>query len=131
MPAHQVIGTWADIFAPHSAEVQQIGLTLRALILRLHPQAVQVARPGDNGVTFGLGPRKMLDGYLYLAPHRGRVNLGFYQGAALVDNSRVLEGTGKALRHVKVCDLATASQPALAELIGQAIARQQEIGNRQ
>jgi hypothetical protein len=35
-------------------------------------------------------------------PMRGYVNLGFYQGALLVDPKRLLEGTGKGLRHVKI-----------------------------
>ena len=33
---------------------------------------------------------------------RGYINLGFYQGAVLADPERLLEGTGKGLRHVKI-----------------------------
>lgn len=97
-----VIGTWDEVFAESPADVQSLALALRGLILRLDPGVVEVARPGDGAVTFGHGPRKMKDGYAYLAPHRDRVNFGFYHGATLADPAGLLEGTGKALRHVKV-----------------------------
>lgn len=97
-----MIGTWQDVFGQSPPEVQALALTLRDMIARLHPAAVAVARPGDGAVTFGHGPRKMKDGYVYLAPHRDRVNLGFYHGAHLHDPSGLLEGTGKTLRHVKL-----------------------------
>ena len=44
----------------------------------------------------------MSDACLYLMPHKAWVNLGFYQGVTLPDPLRLLEGTGKALRHVKL-----------------------------
>ena len=77
-------------------------MAVRDLVHVLHPQTVEVARPGDRAVTFGHGPRKMKDGYLYLMPQRAWVNLGFYHGADLPDPAGLLEGTGKALRHVKL-----------------------------
>lgn len=127
MTGGPVIGTWEDVFSSHSAEVQAIGLALRDLILSVHPGAVMVARPGDNGVTFGTGPRKMLDGYIYLAPHQVRVNFGFYQGAHLADPSALMQGTGTNLRHIKVVDLATVGWPEMRDLVQQALARQREI----
>jgi hypothetical protein len=39
---------------------------------------------------------------VYVAAFREHVNLGFYRGAELADPERLLEGTGKGLRHVKV-----------------------------
>ncbi|MEO8242446.1 MAG: DUF1801 domain-containing protein [bacterium] len=100
----EVIGRWDDVFGPSTSEVQTVGLALRGLIRALHPAVVEVARPGDRAVSFGHGPRKMKDSYAYLMPQRSWVNLGFYQGASLSDPFGLLEGTGKALRHVKVRD---------------------------
>ena len=42
---------------------------------------------------------------------RGYINLGFYQGAVLADPQRLLEGTGKGLRHAKIRSLAEANRP--------------------
>ncbi len=97
-----VIGTWDDVFRAASPEVQAVAVAARGLILSLHPEVVEVARPGDRAVSFGHGPRKMTDGYAYLMPQRAWVNLGFYHGATLPDPHGLLEGTGKALRHVKL-----------------------------
>ena len=112
---------WDEVFGTAPPEVQAIAEGLRDEILRQFPGCVMTARPGDGAVTFGSGPRKMLDGCLYLAPQRGRVNLGFYHGASLADPAGLLEGTGKALRHVKVTG--PEPSPALVALIGAALER--------
>ena len=43
---------------------------------------------GDNAATYGVGQRKMTDGYAYIVPMRGCISLGFYQGAMLEDPER-------------------------------------------
>lgn len=116
-----VIGTWDDVFGRSSPQVQALALAARDLIRGLHPGVVEVARPGDGAVTFGLGPRKMKDGYAYLAPHQAWVNLGFYQGAHLKDPGALLEGTGKSMRHVK---LLQALPDGIEALLRQALQRQ-------
>ena len=47
----------------------------------------------------------------------GHVNVGFYCGAALVDPARLLEGSGKRMRHVKLRPDVSVDATALAELI--------------
>ena len=60
---------------------------------------VETVRLGDNAATYGVGPKKMTDGYAYIMPMRGYINLGFYQGAVLADPERLLAvGTGTGLR---------------------------------
>jgi hypothetical protein len=62
----------------------------------------------------------MTDGYAYIMPMRGYINLGFYQGAVLADPERLLEGTGKGLRHVKIRSLAEANRPSVRALVSAA-----------
>jgi hypothetical protein len=45
------------------------------------------------------------------------VNVGFFRGAALPDPSRLLEGTGKFMRHVKLRPGTAANAAALRRLI--------------
>jgi hypothetical protein len=45
------------------------------------------------------------------------VNVGFFQGAALPDPGRLLEGTGKFMRHVKLRPGTAANEAALGRLI--------------
>ena len=96
------IGTWDDVMGSASAEVQAVAVALRAAIKDRHPDVFEEARVGDKAVTYGWGPKKMLEGYAYLMPQKDRVNLGFYYGALLPDPDGLLDGTGKSLRHVKV-----------------------------
>jgi hypothetical protein len=45
------------------------------------------------------------------------VNVGFFHGASLPDPSRLLQGTGKCVRHVKLTAGSPANAAALANLI--------------
>ena len=116
------IGTWDDIFGDKPSEVQSIAEVLAGRIRAADPGCFEEARIGDRAVAFGIGPRKMLDGYAYLMPQSDRVNLGFYYGAALTDPERLMEGTGKSLRHIKVRDQGLAASNAVGSLIHAAIA---------
>lgn len=115
-------GTFDELLAVSQPNVAPIAARLRAIVLATHPQAVEVVRLGDRAATFGLGPKKMSEGYCYVMPQRQWVNLGFYQGARLPDPEGLLEGTGARLRHVKVRSLEATERPALAALIEAALA---------
>jgi hypothetical protein len=116
-------GTFDELLAGVAPDLVAIAWRLREMILEVDPGAVETVRLGDNAATFGVGPRKMTDGYAYIMPRRGYVNLGFYQGASLADPGRLLEGTGKGLRHVKVRSLAEVARPEVRALVAAALAR--------
>ena len=116
------LGSWDDVFGAVEPKVRAIAQTLRELVLSGLPDAVEVPRKGDRAVSYGVGEKKMSESHCYLQPQKGRVNLGFWHGAALPDPGGLLEGTGKALRHVKIRDEATARSPAVRALIGAALA---------
>lgn len=116
------LGTFEELVADVDAQAAAIADRLRSLILEVHPDAVEVVRLGDGAATFGVGPRKMKDGYCYIMPQRGYANLGFYQGAILGDPDALLEGSGKSLRHVKVRSITAADDPALRHLVRTALA---------
>ncbi|MDP1828143.1 MAG: DUF1801 domain-containing protein [Archangium sp.] len=104
----------------------KIARALRAMIVKVHPDAVETVRLGDHAATYGVGPKKMTDGYAYIMPLREYVNLGLYQGALLKDPKRLLEGTGKGLRHVKIRSLQDAVNPALRSLVAAGLALRQK-----
>lgn len=114
--------TFQQLLSGLDPELAAIARKLRALILTVDPEAVETVRLGDNAATYGIGPRKMVEGYAYIMPLRGHVNLGFYQGALLEDPKGLLEGTGKSLRHVKVRRGADANGAALRGLVRAACA---------
>ena len=94
-------GTFDELLAGVEPHLAAIARRLRAIIRAVDARTVETVRLGDNAATYGVGPKKMTDGYAYIMPMRGYVNLGFYQGAVLADPERLLEGTGKGLRQRK------------------------------
>ena len=120
------LGTFDDLLAdlpPEAApHVAPTARALRAVILDGLPEAVEVVRLGDGAASYGVGPKKMSESHVYVAPQRDRVNLGFWHGADVPDPEGLLEGTGKRLRHVKVRSVAEAERPAVRALIEAALA---------
>ena len=55
--------------------------------------------------------------FAYVAIFKAHVNVGFFHGAFLRDPARLLQGTGKRMRHVKLTAEAKTSSGALAQLI--------------
>ena len=124
------LGTFDELMEIAEPDVRPIAIRLRALILELDPKACEVVRLGDRAATFGVGPKKMSEGYAYVMPHKKWVNLGFYKGAALSDASNLLEGTGKLLRHIKVHTREAADQPAIKDLLLQALEERKSALNK-
>ena len=124
------IGTFDDLLAATEERLRPILHALRQTIRDIHPEACEVVRLGDRAANYGVGPRKMLDGYAYLMPQRAWVNLGFYQGVGLPDPERLLDGAGAKMRHVKVRSLDDARRPALRALVAAALAERRAAVGR-
>ena len=59
-------------------------------------------------------------GICYIAPYSKHVNLGFHHGKDLHDRTGMLEGTGKAMRHIKLKTLSDLDRPELRDYLRQA-----------
>ena len=123
-------GTFEELIDGIPAEQQEIMRQLKAVVLDIYPDSVEVVRMGDNAATYGVGPKKMSEGFCYLMPiKKGYCNLGFYHGVEVDDPEGVLEGTGKRLRHVKIYDVTQAQSDGVRQLVSAALAeRQQTLG---
>jgi hypothetical protein len=122
-------GTFAELMDITEPTMRPIAQRLREIVVDVHPDTVEVVRLGDRAATYGVGPKKMSEGYAYILPHKNWVNLGFYKGAELPDPAGIMEGTGKKLRHVKVRSVEDAGRPEIRVLIGEALAeRNQALG---
>ena len=102
------LGTFAQVIEGASEEVRAICEALRALVVELHPDVVEVPRAGEGAASYGFGEKKMSEAYAYVMPQKTYANLGFFHGANLAAAHPALEGTGAKLRHIKVRDLAAA-----------------------
>ena len=56
-------------------------------------------------------------GFAYVNAFKDHVNVGFFRGAQLDDPARLLEGTGKYMRHVKLRPDSNIDEKALMKLI--------------
>ena len=120
-------GTFDDLLQISEEAVRPIAISLREVVFEVDQNACEVVRLGDRAATYGVGPRKMLDGYAYILPYKGWVNLGFYQGVDLADPKELLEGTGAKMRHVKIRSIDDAKRSEIRALINAALTRRKEM----
>ncbi len=111
--------TFDDLLARLDERIGAIAREARALVERLLPEARSEFRAGHNSLTYSFTGR-YADVFVYLAPFKNHVNLGFFQGAALDDPHGLLEGTGKQLRHVKLRSVADVHREGIEALIAAA-----------
>lgn len=98
--------TFDELIRSYDPQVQEICIYLRNQIRQVIPKAEETIFEGWKNVSYGTGEsRADKDLICYIAPFKDSVNLGFYRGALLKDDTSSLRGTGKLLRHIKYTDL--------------------------
>jgi hypothetical protein len=97
-PLGEIAGRWFELMRSRGDDV-------RELLHDGHPTACI----GD--AAFG-----------YVDAFTAHVNVGFFRGAELADPDRLLQGTGKFMRHVKLGPAHVVDEAALARLVDAACA---------
>jgi hypothetical protein len=101
--------------------ISDLALALREIILEEAPDASEsIYRVYTVAIWFGF-TGKMKDMFCYITTHGKHVNLGFPRGATLPDLNRVLEGEGKAMRHIKFASERDLDRPFVRRYIQAAI----------
>lgn len=113
-------GTFEDVIEDYSPDIQAIAREIRVLLADVMPGITEVPWSHQKTVGYGVGIKKMSEHFCYIAPAKKHVNLGFMYGADLDDPQNLLQGTGKAMRHIKMKSLEDVQRPAVRELIEQA-----------
>jgi hypothetical protein len=81
--------------------IADLALALREIILEEVPNASEsIYQVYTVAIWFGFSG-KMKDMFCYIATSARHINLGFPRGSTLPDPNGVLEGDGKAMRHIK------------------------------
>ena len=111
------VDTFLKGYAP---PVREIAVKARETILSVLPGATEKVYPGWKVIQYGAGA-DMKAVFAAISPQRERVNLGLAHGANLPDPEGLLEGDGKAIRHVKLTSPEAAGAPAVRELIRGAV----------
>ena len=98
-----------DFLTAYDRTITDLALALREIILEEQPDASEsVYQVYTVAIWFGFSG-KMKDMFCYITTHAGHIDLGFPRGANLPDPNRVLEGEGKAMRHIKFTSMSDPS----------------------
>ena len=90
----------------------------------LFPRAIEIVYDSHNALVIGYGPtERASDALCSIAVYPRWVTLFFLDGMKLRDPKKLLKGSGKIVRQIRLIDAADLDQPAIRELIAQAIGR--------
>ena len=106
-----------EIVSKVSPHARHLAEQARSLIQVVYPAVVEVPWPKQRVIGYGVGPKKMSEHFCYLSVSQDHINVGFMYGAELPDPEKLLEGTGKLLRHVRITQMDQLANPALRQLI--------------
>ena len=102
--------------------ITHLVLELRRLVLTAAPTANELVYDAYNAVAIAYTfTSSFRTGFCHIAAYAQHVNLGFNQGAQLPDPDRVLQGTGKSIRHLKVKTAADLESPHLRHFLSLAL----------
>lgn len=87
----------------YDPRISTLALALREVVLEEAPQAIESLVDGYAvAIGFSFTGKPMKDGFCHVVAYPNCVNLGFNRGALLADPDRVLEGSGKLIRHIRI-----------------------------
>ncbi len=102
------IDAWME---KHEGELGAIAREWFEVMRRCGDEVREVFHDGCPNACLGNVP------FGYVNMFAAHVNVGFFQGASLADPARLLQGSGKRMRHVKLRAGAEIDTSALAQLI--------------
>jgi len=111
----------ADLLASFAPEVRNLALAARTLVLKMSPEIIEQVDLKARIIGYGFGPR-YVDMVGMIMPTKAGVNLGIAYAMELPDPKKLLEGTGKLHRHVKLKSKSDLENAALKSLLKAAIA---------
>jgi hypothetical protein len=108
-------------------DVGDLAMSARAKVLKMAPgcnELIYNSYAVSNVFTF---TEKLGQAFIHIATYANHVNLGFNRGVLLDDESEILKGTGKMIRHIRLESKSTIKQKAVTELIRLAIEQGKEL----
>jgi len=116
----------AGLLALYSPEVRGLALAARAFVLEMIPDVSEMVDLKARIIGFGYSPR-YADQVCMLMPTKVGVNLGIAYAMELPDPKKILEGTGKLHRHVKLASESDLENAALRDLLKAALGRRERL----
>jgi len=112
-----------DLIKPYDRGIQELAIALRQLVLEeMAPCCEYIVEVYIVSILYG-PTHRMKDGICYIGIIKDHVNLGFIRGSELADHQRILEGTGKQMRHIKIRNMSDLERPAIRAYLQEACER--------
>jgi hypothetical protein len=113
---------YLEFLKPFGAEITELALATRALVLRAAPGCSELIYDAYSAVATGYSyTGRPTDAFLHIAVYARWVNLGFNRGALLKDPEGLLAGTGRWTRHVRIARPSDLKSRPLASLVKAAV----------
>jgi len=113
-----------ELLRRHDPDVQTVAIAMRSLVLGetgpCHETLFQFSRNNVVSILYSSTEKRMKDNICVIVVYRDHVNLLFPRGVDLKDPRGLLEGSGKAMRHVKMLSASDVERPGVRALIRQA-----------
>jgi hypothetical protein len=106
-------GTFEDLITQYPSATQTIARRLREIIYEVLPNAEETVWVGG----WKLAQYKDIGEVCSIGPQQSYCNIYLPHGVDLPDPDHLLEGTGKAMRHVKVRSAENIPEEAIKDLI--------------
>src|SRR5271170_8124404 len=121
-----------EVLASFGSEVRNLALATRAFVLQI-PDIIEQVDVKARIIGYGYGP-KYADMVCVIMPTKAGVNLGIAYAMELPDPEKLLEGTGKLHRHVKLKSKSDLESAGLKSLLkassAAATARRERTGQK-
>ena len=117
----------SDLLALYAPDIRSLAFETRAFLLEAIPGAMEVVDTKSKviGYGFGTGYKDMV---CSMMPTKAGITLGIAWATELPDPQKLLQGTGKVHKHVKLKTKSDLKTPALKALLQAAMARRQNLG---
>ena|SRR2546421_3512725 len=115
-------GELLEFLCRYDPAIQSLALGLRRVVLEEMAPCHEYIFAMRSKVVLLYGPteRVIADCICSVAVFRRHVNLQFHRGSDLPDRQRILTGTGKRMRHVKLTKLSELDRPEIRSYLRQA-----------
>lgn len=106
---------WIDAYVKKAGEMSGVAKAVRGLVKKTAADCEEYVSPWKTPAFDSNGP------LCVFVLGKEHLSLAFLRGAMLPDPEKLLEGTGKGVRHVKLRSVADVKRPGVKKLIAEAV----------
>lgn len=115
---------YLEFLSPYDPAIVELALSTRTLVLEEAPESVELIYDAYNAVATGYSfTGRPSDAFVHIAVYARWVNIGFQRGSELDDPERLLQGTGRWVRHIRISEPRDLDRAHMRAFVRAALAR--------